>query len=179
MRKMNLMKGLLTIMLVAVCTFGLNAQENLEGANPRMEYEYSVSTKTTMFRDSIGAMSVNIANRYVFTERFSLGVQISPTFFTYYSDKPNEYYTKDNDLFLPIMLSFRYDIVPKGKMSPYFSVNFGTGILFSEADKWVLHGGAYVGLDFFRRDLFSLFVEFGLDYGVLGVYTPLKIGFRL
>ena len=43
----------------------------------------------------------------------------------------------------------------------------------------MLHGGAYVGLDFFRRELFSLFVEFGVDYGVLGVYTPFKIGFRL
>ena len=179
MKKVNLMKGLLTVMLTAVCSLGLNAQEHLEGAHPRMEYEYSISTKTTMFQDSVGAMSVNIANRYVLTERFSLGVQVSPTFFTYYSDKPEELYTKDNDLFLPILLSFRYDIIPHGKMSPYFTANFGTGILFSEADKWVLHGGAYVGLDFFRRDLFSLFVEFGLAYGVLGVYTPLKIGFRL
>lgn len=179
MRKVNLMKGLLTLMLTAVCTLGLNAQDKLEGTNKNMEYEYSVSTKTTMFQDSIGAMSVNIANRYVFTERFSLGVQISPTFFTYYSDKSDELYTKDNDLFLPVLISFRYDILPKGKISPYFTANFGTGILFSEADRWVLHGGAYVGLDFFRSELVSLFVEFGLDYGVLGVYTPFKIGFRL
>lgn len=179
MRKMNLMKGLLTIMFAAVCTFGLNAQEHLEGAHKNMEYEYSISTKTTMFQDSVGVMAVNIGNRYVFTERFSLGVQITPTFFTYYSDKPDEFYTKDNDLFLPLMLSFRYDIIPRGKMSPYFTVNFGTGILFSNAERWVLHGSAYVGLDFFRRELFSLFVEFGVDYGALGVYTPFKIGFRL
>ena len=179
MKKNNLIKLLLTVILSVVYIYSLRAQSHLEGSNPRVEYEYSISTKTTMFRDSIGSMSVNIANRYMITDKFSLGVQVSPTFFTYYSDKPDELYTKDNDVFIPVMLSFRYDIIPSGSMSPYFTGNFGTGILFSNSDDWVLHGGVYVGLDFFKKETFSLFVEFGMDCGVLGVYTPFKIGFRL
>ena len=124
-------------------------------------------------------MSINVANRYAFSERAMLGVQISPTFFTYYSDKAEDFYVKDNDVFIPVMVSFRYEILPQGKMSPYFVVNAGGGLLFSDAERMEWLWDAYVGFDFFRKKQFSLFVEFGMSYSMLGIYTPVKVGFRL
>lgn len=175
--------GRLLLLPALFCTtLSLRAQyapDYLDGTHPRMEYEYSVSTKTTIFRDSVGAMSINIANRYAFSERAMLGVQVSPVFFSYYSDKAEDFYVKDNDVFLPVMVSFRYDILPRGKMSPYFVVNAGGGLFFSDAERIEWTGGAYVGFDFFRTRIIGLFVELGVEYGRIGLYTPLKVGFRL
>ena len=144
------------------------------------EYEFSISPKTTIVYDQIEVISLSAAARYCFTDKLMLGLQLSPAFYSYLEQTSETSYTYRSDGFMPLSLSFRYNMMPYEKISPYVSTNAGAGIMFTQKGMaFGLHAGLYFGLDLIQRENFDFFVELGAEYSILGALTPLRIGFRL
>lgn len=160
-------------------TIGVKAQ--FSAKEKVVEYEFAISPKTSIVYEQIDVIPLSFAARYCFNNNASLGLQTSPTFYTYMEQTSETSLTYRNDVFLPLMLTFRYTMLPYEKISLYVNLNAGAGIYFADngGEAFGLHGGLYLGADLLQRENFDLFVELGVEYSVLGPLTPLRVGFRL
>jgi hypothetical protein len=91
-------------------TIGVKAQ--FSAKEKVVEYEFAISPKTSIVYEQIDVIPLSFAARYCFNNNASLGLQTSPTFYTYMEQTSETSLTYRNDVFLPLMLTFRYTMLP-------------------------------------------------------------------
>lgn len=164
------MKRKITVFLASliICSFTcIKAQE--KSLTKKIEADIAIMPVTKTILNQAEVISADIAVRYKFSDRFSGGVCVSPTFIEYGYGETN---------YLPFFLSLRYSFIGNKAISPYFLLNLGGSIIQLEPDA-EFQGRVSVGADFNISQQCSLFFETGISYiTTRNLWSPISIGIR-
>ena len=136
----------------------------------RAEIDISVSPFSDAIMNQAAVISTDFAVRYKVSDAFAVGLGINPTFLKY---------TVGEIKYLPVYLSFRYQIAENKYISPYFLLNLGGSFIQLEPDP-EFQGRVAIGTDFIISQRCSLFVELGVSYiTTRTLWSPFSFGIRL
>ncbi len=138
----------------------------------RAEIDISVSPFSDAIMNQAAVISTDFAVRYKVSDAFAVGLGINPTFLKYTVGEIEINY-------LPVYLSFRYQIAENKYISPYFLLNLGGSFIQLEPDP-EFQGRVAIGTDFIISQRCSLFVELGVSYiTTRTLWSPFSFGIRL
>lgn len=159
----DMKKVFLTIIMLLTLVGGINAQSV---QNKKVEVDLSISPAVPcMGFSGMNIQSADLAVRYLFGPHFSAGIGVTPTFFD------------GIDFYAPLELSFRYNMMPDSKLSPYMLLNVAAS--FIQMSDYCYQARFAMGVNYQLDPRCSLFAEVGMAAEIDGLWwAPMSFGLR-
>lgn len=156
-------KVFLAIIMLLTLVGSIDAQ-NVQ--NKKVEVDLSISPAVPcMGFAGMNIQSADLAVRYLFGSHFSAGIGVTPTFFD------------GIDFYAPLEVSFRYNIVPDSKLSPYMLLNVAAS--FIQMSDYCYQARFAMGVNYQLDPRCSLFAEVGMAAEIDGLWwAPMSFGLR-
>lgn len=157
------MKKFLLCMIVLM---GMVGSVDAQSVQKKVEVDLSISPAVPCIGyPGTNVQSAELAVRYLFGPHFSAGLGIVPTFF----DLPINY--------APLELSFRYNMMPESKLSPYMLLDFAAS--FFQLSDYTYRARFALGVNYQLAPRCSLFAEVGMAAETDAIWwAPVSFGFR-